>query len=54
MMPEWQSMDIRTAIYGYTKLHLWIYEVISMDIQSYIYGYTRLHLWIYERQSIDI
>jgi len=54
MMPERQSMDIQTAIHRYTKLHLWIYEVISMDIRSYIYGYTKLYLWIYESQSIDI
>ena len=40
MIPEQLSIDIRNDIYGYTKLHLWIYEVISMDIRSYIYGYT--------------
>ena len=34
-------MDIQTAIYGYTKLHLWIYEVISMDIRASIHRYLK-------------
>ena len=40
MMFKVQSMDVRSYIYGYTRLHLWIYEATSMDIRSYIYGYT--------------
>jgi len=43
MMPERQSMDTRTAIYGYTNGNLWIYEATSMDIRSYIYGYTSVN-----------
>ena len=44
MMFKVQSMDVRSYIYGYTKLYLWIYEAISMDIRSYIYGYTKFDL----------
>ena len=40
MMPKWQSIDIRTAIYGYTNGNLWIYEWQSIDIQTAIHGYT--------------
>jgi len=36
-----QSMDIRSCIYGYTKLYLWIYEAVSMDIRSSIYRYLK-------------
>ena len=44
MMPEWQSIDIQTAIYGYTNDNLWIYERQSIDIQTAIYGYTNDNL----------
>jgi len=44
MMFKVQSMDVRSYIYGYTRLYLWIYEAISMDIRSYIYGYTKFDL----------
>ena len=44
MMFKVQSMDVRSYIYGYMKLHLWIYEATSMDIRSYIYGYTKFDL----------
>ena len=44
MMFKVQSMEVRSYIYGYTKLHLWIYETTSMDIRSYIYGYTKFDL----------
>ena len=54
MMPERQSMDIQTAVYGYTNGNLWIYEWQSMDIQTAIHRYTNGNPWIYEWQSIDI
>ena len=41
MIPEQLSIDIRNDIYGYTKLHLWIYEVISMDIRVASYRYLK-------------
>lgn len=44
MMFKVQSMEVRSYIYGYTKLHLWIYEATSMDVRSYIYGYTKFDL----------
>ena len=44
MMFKVQSMEVRSYIYGYTKLHLWIHEATSMDIRSYIYGYTKFDL----------
>jgi len=34
-----QSMDIRSCIYGYTKLYLWIYEAQSIDIWNAIDRY---------------
>ena len=40
MMPERQSIDIRTAIYGYTNGNLWIYERQSIDIRMAIHRYT--------------
>ena len=54
MMPERQSMDIRMAIYGYTKLYLWIYEVISMDIRVAIYRYLKRTSQISETHFLDI
>jgi len=41
MIPKQLSIDIRNDIYGYTKLHLWIYEVISMDIRVASYRYLK-------------
>ena len=44
MMPEWQSIDIQTAIHRYTNGNLWIYERQSIDIQTAIYRYTNGNL----------
>ena len=41
MMPERQSMDIQTAVYGYTNGNLWIYKRQSMDIRMAIYRYLK-------------
>ena len=38
---EVTSMDIRSYIYGYTKLYLWIYEATSMDIRVASYRYLK-------------
>ena len=54
MMPKWQSIDIRMAIHRYTKLHLWIYEVISMDIRVAIYRYLKRTSQISETHFLDI
>jgi len=44
MIPERQSIDIRTAIHGYTNGNLWIYERQSIDIRTAIHGYTNGNL----------
>ncbi len=44
MMPERQSIDIRTAIHRYTNGYPWIYKRQSMDIQTAIHGYTNGNL----------
>jgi len=47
-------MDIRSYIYGYTKLYLWIYEATSMDIRVAIYRYLKHNSQISETYFSDI
>ena len=54
MMPERQSMDIQTAIYGYTNGNLWIYEWQSIDIRMAIYRYLKRNSQISETHLSDI
>ena len=44
----------RMYIYGYTNVHLWIYECASMDLRMYIYGYTNVQLLMNKHYAIEI